>query len=219
MAMSNLKTTSYKRYIDNLNDLRAFVNDSQKIQIGQKEDSGAEQFTVEHANFLTKSALVQLCVCLESYLKDLFLELYDEYQRRVDLVKIPKNVILIASKDPTSKITKVAADNISKDLRKNTDPTQFFKLKENKKGIDDFISGNPYRTKVAFSYMGIDLDKVSSYIQHKDLIQSIVSKRNKVLHYNDQASDLTFPDIIQISTVFEEYVEDIDAAIQTAIAS
>jgi len=219
MAMSNLKTTSYKRYIDNLNDLRAFVNDSQKIQVGQSSEFGAEQFVLEHANFLTKSALVQLCVCLESYLKDVLSEMYKEYQQRVANANLPKNVIVIASRDKENKFSKAAANSARKDLEKRENAEAVFLLQENENGFDDFISGNPDRTKETFSYMGIDLDKVSSYIQHKDLIRSIVSKRNKVLHYNDQASDLTFPDIIQISTVFEEYVEDIDAAIQTAIAS
>lgn len=58
----------------------------------------------------------------------------------------------------------------------------------------------------AFNRIGIDLS-TSEISKYKDFIASIVEKRNKIVHNNDDALDLSFSDIVAAIDQFESYTD------------
>jgi hypothetical protein len=71
-----------------------------------------------------------------------------------------------------------------------------FLLKVNGREIDEVISGNVYKTRDTLKIFGIDVEtEPVKWSGWKDLIQSIVTRRNNIVHHDDQASDLSFGDL------------------------
>ena len=58
----------------------------------------------------------------------------------------------------------------------------------------------------AFKTIGIDLS-ASDVSKYKDVIASTVDKRNKIVHHNDDALDLSFSDIVRTIDQFNEYAK------------
>jgi hypothetical protein len=82
-----------------------------------------------------------------------------------------------------------------------------------RKEVDDLVSGNVYRTKDALAYLGVDLanDKATWEVW-KELIQTIVTRRNNIVHHNDDASDLSLGDIRQYIASVRDYIDFIVTA-------
>lgn len=82
------------------------------------------------------------------------------------------------------------------------------KLEANKgkKEISDMISPNYWKTMKAFERVGIDLSK-SNVSKYKDFIAATVEKRNKIVHHNDHASDVSFNDIVTAIDEFKSYTK------------
>jgi hypothetical protein len=57
------------------------------------------------------------------------------------------------------------------------------------------------------------LNSDDKFNEHKELINSIVNKRNNIIHHNDDASDISFSDLIANVDVFLEYMSSIDKLI------
>ncbi|WP_409050269.1 HEPN domain-containing protein [Siphonobacter sp. SORGH_AS_0500] len=72
------------------------------------------------------------------------------------------------------------------------------------------MSGNPFRTKSLFKKFGIDLDKNDIFNIQKESVNNIVNKRNKVLHHNDEASDISNQDLLRHIDSLVEYMTNID---------
>jgi len=56
----------------------------------------------------------------------------------------------------------------------------------------------------------LDLNTNSEFENYKDIIGAIVTKRNNIVHHNDEASDISFYDIIGNIKLIKEYITIID---------
>ena len=82
-----------------------------------------------------------------------------------------------------------------------------------KKEVDDLVSGNVYKTRDALALFGVDLaaDR-AKWETWKELIQNMVTRRNNIVHHNDNASDLSFRDISEYINSSIKYIEFIVTA-------
>lgn len=85
-----------------------------------------------------------------------------------------------------------------------------------KKDIDDQSSGNVGKTISLFTKMGVDLTKNLDFEVYKDKVSSIVTKRINVIHHNDEASDVSFSDIIININIMSQYIKAIDEAVSSS---
>ena len=92
-------------------------------------------------------------------------------------------------------------------------PSTFFAIGMTKKDIDDLVSGNVFKTKDALAIVGVDLasDK-ANWELWKDSIQAIVTRRNNIVHHNDDASDLSLGDIKLFIETILNYIDFIISA-------
>ena len=72
---------------------------------------------------------------------------------------------------------------------------------------------NAYRTKEALAIVGVDvtIDK-PQWEAWKDLIQSIITRRNNIVHHNDDASDISLGDVRTFINSVIEYIDFIVAS-------
>lgn len=181
-------------FSEKLQRLIAIIDESEARILAEDADT----FFVSHANFLVKAYLVSLCSYLEAFLKELAKEHVTQVKNRVKSAKIPHNMLQWAMlSDPKDKSLEF------KD----------FTLEISIKNIDDEISGNPFRTAKLFKLMGVDLESSHEFKENKELVNNVVTKRNKVIHYNDEANDLSLGDIKTYATCFLAYGAHIAQAI------
>ena len=173
------------RYELQLNSLLQILSESEARLI----KTPADAFFDAHINFLVKAYLISLCCYLEAFLKDLADERVARIQRRLALAKVPHNVILWSVGGQKEKEFKFSN----------------FELAIDRESIDEQISGNPYKTIKAFKLLGIDMQSDPSFNQLKDLVGTIVDKRNKIIHYNDSASDISLGDLKNHVASFASY--------------
>lgn len=172
------------------------------------------EFIYTHANFLTKSFLINLCGYLETYLKDVLELLLLDYNEIISRNKIPQNLVRWSLEKKPNTSVKVSALLDKKYCNFND-----LSIKLKKKDLDGFISGNPFRTRQLFEMFGINLTDCSYYQTNKELINSIVVKRNNVLHHNDDASDLSNSDIIIQIEEIKNYALEIDKIVEKKITN
>ena len=89
------------------------------------------------------------------------------------------------------------------------------KISTTKKELDEHISGSPYRTEVLFKKIGIDLSKTDNFTRRKDVIQSIVTKRNRIAHHNDDANDISANDLVIYIDQLIEYMNSITRSVES----
>ena len=189
--------TPYKeRYVTQLDSLSIIMEESNRRIMQEIPDS----LFVGNVNFFTKSFLVIMCVYLESYIKDV-LEFYgNELDKRLSSCFIPHNLVKW-SLQPLNSLK--PADQVD----------CVYKINITKENIDKHISANPYRTKGLFTDLGIYLDKCTPFFEKVDEINSIVTKRNQIVHYNDDASDVSDGDLKHYIVTIKEYISILDAEI------
>jgi len=190
-----------ERYISLLAQLKKL---SQDTELKVLEDS-ADAFITDNVNFFTKSFMITLCAYLESYVKDLSMLFIDHINIKLADLNLPHNLVRwsVLKKD------KLLEFNDSEYKYEN------LKIKIKKKELDEFISGSPHRTEVLFRKFGIELYKDEKFNDLKEKINSIVVKRNKIVHHNDNASDLSFVDIEANIMVVEEYILNLNEIIKS----
>lgn len=169
-------------------------------------------FVYDNANFLTKSFLITLCGYLETYIKDSLELLLVDINVRVKKEKFPYNLIRWNIEQKSKNDSKVNSLLDSKHSR-----LENLEIKIRKKDLDSFISGNPFRTKELFLMFGIDLESVEYFQLNKELINLIITKRNNILHHNDDASDLANSDITNYLKEIRKYALAIDKEIMDRI--
>lgn len=205
-----MKTKVFKNFEEKLEDLELTVIDCNKIIISDEPLS----FVYENANFLTKSFLISLCGYLETYLKDALEVLIIDYNERITRENFPYNLVRWSIENKDKSDSKVQSL-----LDKKKTRFEDLSIKLKKKDLDAFISGNPFRTKELFTMFGINLDEIDYYNQNKDSVNQIVSKRNNVLHHNDDASDLSNQDILQYIIQIKNYCKKLDEQIDIRITN
>lgn len=190
------KTTHQESYILQLEKLKTIIDATNSRIIADPPDI----LIHENANFFTKAFLVTMCAYLESYLKDVLMVIIDELNIRLSATKLPHNLVKWSL-------------NVDKEFKENEFKYESLKIGIKKKELDEYISGNPYKTKDLFKKFGIDLEKDSLFNAQKEEINLIVVKRNKILHHNDEASDVTNKDLIENIKSLTNYIANIDTLV------
>jgi hypothetical protein len=137
----------------------------------------------DNVNFFTKSFLISLCAHLEMCIKDTVYSIAEDIDARLAHAAVPMSIVEWRYSQKTKKAEK-----------ENT--SSLCKIQLSKKEVDDLVSGNVYKTKESLFLVGVDLaSNRSEWETWKELIQTIVTRRNNIVHHNDDASDLSFSDI------------------------
>ena len=186
-------TQSYAHYLGLFNNLKEIIGESQMRLVQESPDP----FFVEHSNFLVKSYLICLCSYLEAFLKDVALEHVSSVKQRIALANLPHNLV----------VWSLAAEVKDKDLAYKP-----FTLPLSKKEVDDELSGNPFKTAKLFCWLGIDLESNIDFKSNKEMVNSVVAKRNNIIHHNDAATDTSLGDLLGHIDVFIEYAKAIEQA-------
>lgn len=183
-------------YISQIDSLKTIVQDANTRIIQEVPD----EFVYNNANFFTKSFLVILCAYIESYLKDILMVVINDYKGRIAAQKIPHNLIKWSF-------------SFQQHLEEKEVDFKDFSLDIKKKDLDKFISANPYLAARLFTNFGIKLRDDTVFESQQEFVNNIVLKRNKVVHHNDDASDLTNTDLLSYIDKVEEYVVNIDSVV------
>ncbi|GAB2786763.1 hypothetical protein GCM10027040_11040 [Halomonas shantousis] len=196
---------------DKINDLcerynKLYDNLFEVIKLSEERvlsDNPDELFS-DNVNFFVKSYMINICSYLEAYLQDLAYVYTKEINRRITLAKIPHNFIY----------WKTSRDPKEKDLR-----FEEANYPSNRKEISDGLSANPYKTIKAYRILGIDLSKEEEFNNNKDLVNSVVNKRNSIVHHNDSAVDVSFSDLSSNIKIFKKYMSAVKDAVLHAAGS
>lgn len=186
-------TQSYAHYLGLFNNLKEIICESQIRLVQESPDP----FFVEHSNFLVKSYLICLCSYLEAFLKDVALEHVNSVKQRIVLANLPHNLV----------VWSLDAEVKDKELAYKP-----FALPLSKKEVDDELSGNPFKTAKLFCWLGIDLESNADFKRNKEMVNSVVAKRNNIIHHNDAATDTSLGDLLGHIDVFIEYAKAIEQA-------
>ncbi|WAC61218.1 HEPN domain-containing protein [Brevundimonas sp. SL130] len=180
--------TNFQAQLDNLKQV---VAESSARSIQDPPDA----LFYEHQNVFIKSYLVSACSMLEAFIQDLATAYVEEIEARIAAANLPHNLVVWHVEHEKGKL-------------------QFkpFAATKGKKEIAEMISPNYWKTIKAFETVGIDLS-ASNVITFKDLIVSKVEKRNKIVHHNDEALDLSFSDISDTIEKFREYMDCLFTAV------
>lgn len=189
--MSARVTSAAQTYKLGLTELEAMVHATEQEVVG---GSGSSPILTDNINFFTKSFLISLCAHLEMCIKEIVFAIAEDIDERARAASIPTALIEWRYN------TKKKGDGITQGVRLEIGMTR--------KEVDDLVSGNVYRTKEALAYVGVDLanDK-AAWEMWKDMIQTIVTRRNNIVHHNDDASDLSLGDIRQYIASARAYID------------
>lgn len=186
---------------ESLSELDAMVTATEREVISG--DHGIKLIT-DNVNFFTKSFLITLCAHLETCIKDAVYSIAEDIDIRLTHAAIPMAIVEWRYNQKNMRTEKVTSPSLCK-------------IKLSKKEVDDLVSGNVYKTKESFFLVGVDLaSNKSEWETWKELIQSIVTRRNNVVHHNDDASDLSFRDIRAYIKSVQEYLDFIGATCRAA---
>ena len=154
----------------------------------------------DNVNFFTKSFLISLCAHLETCIKDVVYSVAKDLDARLSSAAIPVSIVEWRFNQKGKKTPQ-------------SNPSSVCKIQLSKKEVDELVSGNVYRTKDALLLVGVDVaSDNAAWETWKELIQSIVTRRNNIVHHNDDASDLSFGDIIAYINNVKEYLNFINDA-------
>ena len=197
--MTAITETPYGKYERLFLTLKEIITKSYGRVVQSEPDSLFEQ----NVNFFTKAYLINLCTYLEAFLQDIAAHYLLLTKQRIRDAKVPTNLILWAVS------AKGQGDLKEKSLKFND-----FDLNEiDEKTINSELSGNPWKTITLFKKLGVDISRNSEFGRHKDLIETIVRKRNNIVHHNDQAIDVSMFDIIGHIDSFLAYMKAIESAV------
>lgn len=173
----NAKAETFK---DGLRELEAMVK---KTELAVIEGANTTPLVTDNVNFFTKSFLISACAHLEMCIKEIVFELATDIDARLSMAAIPASIV-------EWRLTQ------KKRVETNSGGKPLLRVNMTKKEVDDMVSGNVYRTKEALAIVGVELsDNKEQWESWKDSIQAIVTRRNNIVHHNDDASDLSMGDI------------------------
>ena len=199
------KTRAFKNFGNNIESLKKTVDGYNKILLEDKAKSIEIDFIHENTNFITKATLVTLCAYIETYLKEVLEILISNYNTFITQHKIPQNLIHW-SLNQKLKDTSEVFNFLDKKYRSDG----YLSIKLKKKDLDRFISGSPDRTLNLLTMFGINLKDHEFFKKNREFIRGIVEKRNKILHHDDNASDLSPSDILNYIKMIESYISEIE---------
>lgn len=184
----NLNTTR-ETFRNGLLELQAMINQTELAVIGNDHTT---PLITNNVNFFTKSFLISACAHLEMCIKEIVFEIAKDIDARLSSAAIPSSIIEWRL-------------NQKKKTDSPSPPKILLSVKMTRKEVDDLVSGNVYRTKEALALVGIELaTQKNQWESWKDSIQTIVTRRNNIVHHNDDASDLSLGDIkIYIKSIID----------------
>ncbi len=153
----------------------------------------ADDLFMQNVNFFAKSYLISICSYMEAYLQEIAFDYAEMINSRLRNAEVPYNFIHW---------------RLSKEVKK----PQFsnIDLAVTKKDIADNLSANPYKVITLFKFFGVNLTLEDEFENNKDLVNTIVTKRNNIIHHNDKAMDISFSDLLAYIDVFIIYMKAID---------
>ncbi len=187
-------------YIALLKELDILNTETESKVISETPDV----FITKNVNFFTKSFTITLCAYLESFLKDITMTVIDNANQKLSQTKVAYNLA------KWSVLKKKELTELNDGELQFEDLT----IKVSRKELDEFISGSPYKTEKLFKKIGIKLYEDSIYKEQKEKVISIVEKRNKIVHHNDSASDISFSDIRTNLVIINSYITNINELIK-----
>jgi hypothetical protein len=173
------------KFLNQFENLKSIVSESSARSIKDPPDS----LFYDHQNVFIKSYLVSACSMLEAFIQDLAYSYIDNLQTKINTANLPFNLVAWIVEHEKANL-------------------QFKALEANKsrKDISALISPNYGKTVQAFRRIGINLSE-SEISTYKDFISTTVDKRNKIIHNNDDALDMSFSDVVAAIDIFEEYAK------------
>ncbi len=190
-----MNTVIYNNYIEQFRNLKDLIIETNKRVVNNPEDD----YITNSINFFSKSFLVMACAYLEAYLKDAAMAIVTEVDTVLSLNPISSNLIQWSV--------------LREKFKESGGEFNNFKLSIDTKVIDNEISGNVGKTISLFSRLGVNLLSSDEFNDNKDIISSIVTKRNDVVHHNDDVGDLSFIDIVGRVDYLMLYIKAIDDVI------
>lgn len=189
----------YEKYVDLLNSLKSIIEESQNRLLSDNPDPLFQQ----HLNFFIKAYLITMCTYLEAFLTDIAFIRIENITHKLQNVSIPHNIV------------KWSFCNLSKDKIDGLEEFKDLSISIKKDDLNDHLSGNVDKTINTFKKIGMNLIKLPGFSDNKDQISSIVNKRNKIIHKNDDASDVSMVDLINNIDTLIKYMDSITMAVKT----
>lgn len=181
------------RFIEQFDGLDIVIKKSAARTISEPPDD----LFLDNQNIFVKSYLVSACSILEAFIQELAMAYVDHIQDRINTANLPFNfVIWLAENEKTRS-----------EFKK-------FEGKKCKDDIEEMVSPNYWKTMKAFERVGIDLSGTEISIFKEDITTTVL-KRNRIVHHNDEASDLSFGDISSTVNKFKAYCECLFTAVAT----
>jgi hypothetical protein len=158
-----------------------------------------EDYFGRNNNFLVRSIVINICSCIESYVKEVFeFVVVHHFGEQLKKMGMPLPIAyLLQEKGVSEKVLKSTKDKAN------------FVLNNDKRTLDnitEYPSANFDKTLNVFAIMGIDL---KDYIEEADVSQitQLVNKRNQIVHKNDRAGDISIADTIKFTQVTKNYLQ------------
>lgn len=168
-------------------ELDAMVNETEREVIG---NNSTIPLITNNVNFFTKSFLISACAHLEVCIKEIIFEVAKDIDIRLSMASVPPSII-------EWRYNQKKKNDHSPGVATN------FSVGMTKKEIDDLVSGNVYKTKEALALVGVELiSEKEKWESWRESVQAIVTRRNNIVHHNDDATDISLGDIKSyISTI------------------
>lgn len=158
----------------------------------------------DNINFFTKSFLISVCAHLEMCIKEIVFTVAVNIDARLYAAAVPASIIewrFSPKRKGESGYGRCSS----------------FTIGMTKKEVDDFVSGNVYKTKEALALVGVDLEgDRPKWESWKEIIQAIVTRRNNIVHHNDSASDIALGDVRRYIASVMEYIDFLVVACNSA---
>ncbi|MBD2614366.1 hypothetical protein H6G94_24345 [Nostoc punctiforme FACHB-252] len=187
----------HDKYVNLFEKLKEIIKETQDRIIFSDPDP----FFEDNLNFFVKSFLISICAYLESYLKEIAFRRIDVINSKLSKLSIPRNLVqweLLRHKE----------------IKDNDLKFEYLKISIKKNDLDEHISGNPYRTIALFKKIGMDLNAIEGFVYKKDIVTSIVVKRNNIVHHNSHASDVSMADLMIYIDNIIDYMDAITQAVK-----
>ena len=172
-------------YHSQLDGLREVVRISEARSMSDPPDA----LFSDNQNVFVKSFLVSACSILEAFIQDIASNYMLGVQGRLNAANLPYNFLVWALGHEKAQLE-----------------FKGFVSNKGKKDISAMVSPNYWTTMKTFERIGVNISKpeVTSF---KDYVVTTVEKRNKIVHHNDSALDLSFTDIVTAIDQFKAYMQ------------
>lgn len=170
-------------YQAQMTNLRTVVVESEARVLSEEPDL----LFLDNQNVFIKSYVVSACSILEAFVQDLLFSCNTILQTKINQMNLPINFVnwLAENDKPKKKFAQFSGNKTRKD-------------------ISDLVSPNFFKTQLAFEVIGIDI-MYEPILSFKDYICAMVDKRNRIVHHNDAASDISFNDVKDMIDEFGRY--------------